>query len=132
VIGQALNALWSYREMRRNGKEDRAPNAHGRLLQVLERIGGKATEEKWSKPKPAFARAKFKELHDCLLALSPLEPARRVYDFEKFLTRLFNVLLPIVSLICPLDPAAPLQGLLLDRSHRTELKQRFRPLGLRA
>jgi hypothetical protein len=76
--------------MRRDGSQDRVTNAHGRLLQLLERISGKSGEDTGAKPKPAFDRAKFKELHDALIALSPLEPARRGYDFEKFLTRLFN------------------------------------------
>jgi hypothetical protein len=90
AAARALKALWDYRETRRQGAEDRVVNAHGRLLQLLERIGGKATEDTAAKPKPAFDRAKFKELHDSLLALSPLEPTRRGYNFEKFLTRLFN------------------------------------------
>jgi hypothetical protein len=42
------------------------------------------------KPKSAFGGAKFRELHTCLLALSPLEPRPRGFAFEKFLTRLFN------------------------------------------
>jgi len=87
---RTLKTLWDYREMRRGGSPDRDTNAHGRLLQLLERIGGKSGEDTGAKPKPAFDRAKFKELHDALLALSPLEPVRRGYDFEKFLTRLFN------------------------------------------
>lgn len=89
---RALNALWNYREMRRQkeSREERIVNAHGQFLQLMNRIGGKGSEDGGAKPKPAFDRAKFRELHDSLLALSPLEPARRGYDFEKFLTRLFN------------------------------------------
>jgi hypothetical protein len=89
---RALNALWNYREMRRQreGREECVRNAHGQLLQLLNRIGGKGGEDSGGKPKPAFDRAKFKELHDALIALSSLEPVRRGYDFEKFLTRLFN------------------------------------------
>jgi hypothetical protein len=86
---RALNALWSYREMRRQreGREEDIANAYGQLLQLLNRIDGK---DSGVKPKPAFDRAKFKELHDSLLALSQLEPAHRGYEFEKFLTRLFD------------------------------------------
>jgi hypothetical protein len=87
---RALNALWDYREMRRQDKEDRIANAHGRFLQLLQRISGKTNGDSADKPKPAFDRAKFKELHDALLALSRLDAVRRGYDFEKFLTRLFN------------------------------------------
>jgi hypothetical protein len=87
---RALKALWDYREMRRQGKEDHVANAHGRLLQLLERIGGKANGDGGEKAKPAFDRAKFTELHDTLIALSPLDPQPRGYEFEKFLTKLFN------------------------------------------
>jgi Restriction endonuclease len=89
---RALNALWRYREMRRqrDGSGERVVNAHGQFLQLLNRIDGKGIEDSGSKPKPAFDRAKFKVLHESLLALSPLEPAHRGYEFEKFLTRLFN------------------------------------------
>jgi hypothetical protein len=89
---RALSALWNYREIRRQreGREERVTNAHGLFLQLLNRMGGKGSEDSGLQPKPAFDRAKFRELHDSLLALSPLEPARRGYDFEKFLTRLFN------------------------------------------
>jgi hypothetical protein len=87
---RALKALWDYREMCRQGKEDRVANAHGRLLQLLERIGGKANGAGGEKAKPAFDRAKFTELHDTLIALSPLDPQPRGYEFEKFLTKLFN------------------------------------------
>jgi hypothetical protein len=89
---RALNALWAYREMKRQraGEEERIQNAHGQFLQLLNRIDGKASDDSGAKPKPAFDRAKFRELHDALLALSPLEAQPRGYAFEKFLTRLFN------------------------------------------
>ena len=57
---RTLKALWDYREMRRRGAEDRAPNAHGRFLQLLARIGGKTGEDDGAKPKPAFDTASFK------------------------------------------------------------------------
>jgi hypothetical protein len=87
---RALKALWEYREMRRHGAVDRVVNAHSRLLQVLERIGGKAAEDGRAKPKSAFDRTKFRELHDTLVGLSPMAPQPRGYAFEKFLTTLFN------------------------------------------
>ena len=90
AAAEALQALWDYREMRRQNKEDRVTNAHGRFLQLLERIGGKKNDESGEKPKPAFDRAKFQELHGALIALSPLDPQLRGFAFEKFLTRLFN------------------------------------------
>lgn len=87
---RTLKALWDYREMRRRGTEDRVSNAQGRFLQLLARISGKANDDGGAKPKPAFETAKFQRLHDALIALSPLEPQPRGYDFEKFLTELFN------------------------------------------
>jgi hypothetical protein len=89
---RALNAVWEYREMRRQkeGRPDSVNNAHGQLLQLINRIGGKQSDASGAKPKPAFDRAKFRELNDELLALSKLEAQARGYEFEKFLTRLFN------------------------------------------
>lgn len=90
AAAQALQALWDYREMRRQNGQERINNAHGRFLQLLERIGGKNNDESGDKPKPAFDSAKFEELHNDLIALSPLDARPRGFAFEKFLTRLFN------------------------------------------
>jgi hypothetical protein len=89
---RTLNALWDYRELRRKreGRDERVGNAHSQLLQLLSRISGKSSHDNGTKPKPAFDKAKFKDLHDALLALSPLAPQPRGYEFEKFLTKLFN------------------------------------------
>lgn len=53
---RALNALWNYREMRRQreGGEERTGNAHGQFLQLLNCIGGKGINDSGAKPKPAF------------------------------------------------------------------------------
>jgi Restriction endonuclease len=87
----ALRALWNYREMKRqrDGKGEYVKNAEGQLHQLLERIGGKLMDS-GAKPKPAFDRAKFKELHETLMATAVMQPIPRGYAFEKFLTRLFN------------------------------------------
>lgn len=71
---RALNSLWAYREMRRQkaGREESAKNAHGQLLQLINRIGGKGNDAGGVKPKPAFDRAKFGELNEALMALAPL------------------------------------------------------------
>lgn len=90
AAAQALQALWDYREMRRRNGEERVANAHGRFLQLLARVGGKTNGDTGEKPKPAFDGAKFRELHEALMALSPLDAQPRGYAFEKFLTRLFN------------------------------------------
>jgi len=91
AAARALSALWKYREMRRKkeGREERVADAHGQLLQLLERIGGKADTS--PAPKPTVVdRAVYRELHDALIALSPLDPQPRGYGFEKFLTKMFN------------------------------------------
>jgi hypothetical protein len=52
--------------------------------------GSKKSADTGDKPKPAFDRAKFQEMHDALMALSSLDAQPRGFAFEKFLTRLFN------------------------------------------
>jgi hypothetical protein len=88
----ALRALWNYRELRRSQDErpEHVKNAEGLLHQLYERMGGEAAETDGMKPKPAFDRTKFKELHDALMAVAVMQPVPRGYAFEKFLTRVFN------------------------------------------
>jgi restriction endonuclease len=88
----ALRALWNYRVIKRerDGKAEHANNAEAQLHRLLERIGGKVGESGGPNPKPAFGRAKFKELHKALMEVAIMEPVPRGYAFEKFLTRLFN------------------------------------------
>jgi Restriction endonuclease len=88
----ALNAVWDYRGMKRQkeGRPERVNNARGQLLQLINRIGGKQGGGSGAKPKPAFDHTKFRELNDALIALSTLAPQPRGYEFEKFLTWLFN------------------------------------------
>lgn len=86
AAAQAMNALWKCREMRRKkeGREDCVADAHGQLLQRLERIGG-TNEGPDPQPKPAVGRAVYRELHDAVIVLSPLDPQPRGYGFEKIL-----------------------------------------------
>jgi hypothetical protein len=90
AAAHALQALWDYREMRRKDSQERISNAHGRFLQLLERVGGKVNGGEGEKPKPAFDRAKFQDLHSDLTALLSLDPQPRGFAFEKFMTSLFN------------------------------------------
>ena len=87
-----MRALWNYREIRRNRDEtaEHLKNAEGQLHQLLELIDGKVADVGGAKSKPAFDRAKFKELHDALMAVAVMQPVLRGYAFEKFLTRVFN------------------------------------------
>ena len=76
----ALRALWNYREIRRNRDEtaEHLKNAEGQLHQLLERIDGKVADVGAAKSKPAFDRAKFKELHDALMAVAVMQPVPRL------------------------------------------------------
>jgi hypothetical protein len=88
----ALRALWNYRETKRkrDGGAEHVKSAEGQLHQLFDRIVGKTADSGGAKPKPAFDHAKFKELHDALMAVAVMQPAPRGYAFEKFLTRVFN------------------------------------------
>jgi len=85
AAARALNALWTYREMRRNkeGRAVRVADAHDQLLQLLGRIGG-PNEAPDPKPRPAVARDVYQQLHDALIALSPLDPQPRGYGLKNF------------------------------------------------
>lgn len=90
---KALKALWEYREVIRERfkHEEKLPNAHGRLLELIKRLEGGSTQQVDSGVvKPAFDRSKFKELQSELLDLAVLQPQPRGYAFEKFLKRLFD------------------------------------------
>jgi hypothetical protein len=91
---RTLKALWEYREMLRvrAGEEEKLPNAHGRLLEVLERLGDKPTGAKAQTAQAtSVGSAKFSELGQELLNLSRIEPQQRGYAFEKYLKKMFDV-----------------------------------------
>src|SRR5258708_6024151 len=82
---RTLKSLWEYREAVRErvGQEDKLPNAQGRFLDLVNRLQGQSPSAANEKPKPAFDRAKYSELHTGLLELANLDPAPRGYAFEK-------------------------------------------------
>jgi hypothetical protein len=92
LVVRALNALWEYREITRQRaeKEETVKNAQGRLLDIINRLGGKA--EGPARPQPGLAvdRLRLVDLRRSLLALSNLEAQPRGYAFEKFLKELFD------------------------------------------
>lgn len=93
TVIRTLNALWEYREAvrLRTGAEEKIPNAHGRLLALIDKIsGGTARASAGQAPPPAFDRAVFAELLHEFLQLSQLQPQPRGYAFEAFLIKLFN------------------------------------------
>lgn len=91
---RVLNALWEYREARRalTGQEETVPNAHARLLNLLNRIEGKPSQPMTpqSAPPPALEMPNYAALLGELMALSLMEPQRRGYAFEAFLKQLFK------------------------------------------
>jgi len=89
---RTLKALWDCREATRQRyeQEEMLPNAQGRFLQLIERIQGVETQGSEARPKTAFDRAKFGELHSTLKSLASLEPNPRGYAFEKYLKQLFD------------------------------------------
>ena len=89
---QTLRALWDYREalrMRARQEED-VPNAHARLLDLIQRLeGGKPTPKPTAPPLAADA-VRVAQLRNELIALSKLEPQPRGYAFETFLKAMFD------------------------------------------
>jgi hypothetical protein len=93
LVVRCLNALWEYREAarERSGHEDKIKNAHGRLLDIINRLNGdKPLDTPTQTPGLAIERAKLAFLRSDLLVLSTLEPQPRGYAFEKFLKELFD------------------------------------------
>jgi hypothetical protein len=93
AVIRTLEALWDYREAirLRVGQDDQIPNAHGRLLAIIDRLrDGQAAEPRGKTEAVAFDREIFKQLGIELQGLSTLEPQRRGYAFETFLKRLFD------------------------------------------
>jgi hypothetical protein len=90
-VVRALNALWNYREMRRalTGQDERVPNAHAQLLNLLNRLQGKPTPPT-KPPPPAFEQPNYVGLLGDLTTLHNLAPQRRGYAFEDFLKQVFN------------------------------------------
>lgn len=90
---KTLKALWKYREFFRSRESinEEVENAHGRLLEVLARLGDTPEPAKAApSDKPTYAHVKYGVIHDALMSLTELPPQQRGYQFEKFLKKLFN------------------------------------------
>jgi hypothetical protein len=88
---RTLSALWEYREAirQRARRDEDVPNAHGRLLELINRIQGHATHA--AQPAaPAFDRAKLLLVRGEFDALAKMLPQQRGYGFEKFLKDAFT------------------------------------------
>jgi hypothetical protein len=89
---RAMKAMWEYREAQRARSQhgEKIHNAEARFQQLIARLEGGEASDSGSKPKPAFDRAKFAELHTALIDLSKLASNPRGFAFEKYLKRLFD------------------------------------------
>jgi len=94
TVVKTLNALWEYREARRqrSSKTETVQNAQGRFLSLINKLEGKqqTTVQQGQTAAPAFDRAKIALLRDELVALSNLTAQARGYAFERFLKHLFD------------------------------------------
>ena len=88
---RTLNALWEYREVVRQqrGDDETVLNAHGRLLEIINRIQGSPSSVRVPAV-PAFNRVKAAQFQADLRELTKLAPQPRGYAFEKFLKELFD------------------------------------------
>jgi hypothetical protein len=90
---KTLKALWEYREMLRvrSGEEEKVPNAQGRFLELLARLGdAPASVKRQPSPKRVFDRATYSELQSKLIALGGMSAQARGFAFEKYLRQLFD------------------------------------------
>ncbi|AYR23558.1 restriction endonuclease [Herbaspirillum rubrisubalbicans] len=95
TLVQTLKALWEYREgiRQRTNEPDKVVNAHGRFLELLNRIQGTqpaAAPMSPIVPKPAFNRELILQLKESLLTIAALSPQSRGFAYEKFLKKLFD------------------------------------------
>jgi len=95
TVVRTLLALWEYRDAvrQRRNKEETVNNAHGRLLELVNRLQGTTPTngaQSGTVPQPAFNRDRVAALRQSLFDLSLLEPHPRGYAFEAFLKELFD------------------------------------------
>jgi len=93
LVVHCLNALLVYREAarQRSEQEETARNAHGRLLDIINRLnGGQPQVRSSATPGLVVDRVRLAGLRKDLLDLSNLEKQPRGYAFEKFLKELFD------------------------------------------
>lgn len=94
--GQALSALWDYRDTLGDGFKREVPKAAERLNALVARLGGKPASDTSpvqasGAPTPHSASATdLDKLRNDFLALTALEPRPRGLAFERFLRTLFQ------------------------------------------
>jgi hypothetical protein len=96
---RVLEALWNHRQqlLAAGYWRSSAPaGADGRFLDLLQRLlepldaAAGATPFAFQTPAPAFGWSRIDQLRQRLIAVAALEPHARGYEFESFLTALFN------------------------------------------
>lgn len=90
---RTLRALWSYREAMQLqfGKEEKVPNAHARLLDLIGRLEGNTPTPPPTPPPLRPDAVRTAALRNELMQLHQLAPQPRGYAFERFLKGLFDV-----------------------------------------
>lgn len=89
---KTLQALWEHREAFRQmrGAADEVPNAQGRLLDVIGRLGGNKPASENALVRPAYNWPALEQMRQDLIALTNHAPHDRGYRFEAFLKSLFD------------------------------------------
>ncbi|MGE4404313.1 restriction endonuclease [Pseudomonas sp.] len=92
TAAKALRALWAHREALRRHGSDPMPNASAQIWSLITRL------EKGASPgtanvvaAPKIHAIDFAKLSDRLLAIKELQPHERGYEFERYLTHVFEV-----------------------------------------
>lgn len=94
---RVLTALWEYRETKRKraGVKEEKQELVDEFFELLVKLGNKAPQKNVKKPEVQHEESLedevAKELLQCLMDLSDLEPHPRGYAFETFLKKLFDV-----------------------------------------
>ncbi|KKI19738.1 MULTISPECIES: restriction endonuclease [Sphingomonas] len=92
TAARTLRVLWEQREaLRGSGAPDPMPRAAAQIAGLIAKLEGSATPAPANVvPAPMLDAIDFARMRDRLIAIRDLEPHRRGYDFERFLTDLFD------------------------------------------
>ena len=93
TASRTLKVLWEHREaLRPAGTPDPMPRAASQIAALIGKLDGNAPPAPVNVvAAPLLDAIDFARLRDRLLAIRDLDPHRRGYDFERFLTDLFDV-----------------------------------------
>lgn len=92
TAARTLRALWEHREALRGAdSHDAMPRAAGQVSALIAKLEGAATPEPSNVVlAPLIDAVDFARLRDRLLAIRDLKPHQRGYEFERFLSDLFD------------------------------------------